>query len=55
VRAKDVFTVQTTGTDPSGAQVLMVPTRVSVSCPDNTAGCITQPRFAFHVSLGEAF
>ena len=55
VRAKDVFTRPAGAIDSKGAQVVMLPTRVSVSCPDNTAGCIVQPRFAFHVSLGEAF
>src|SRR5256712_767108 len=55
VRAKDVFTPAATATDSTGATVTMSRTRVSASCPDNTAGCIPLPRFAFHVSLGEAF
>ena len=55
VRAKDVFTPAATAIDSTGATVTMSRTRVSASCPDNTAGCIPLPRFAFHVSLGEAF
>jgi hypothetical protein len=55
VRAKDIFTPAATAIDSTGATVTMSPTRVSASCPDNTAGCIPLPRFAFHVSLGEAF
>jgi translocation and assembly module TamA len=55
LRAKDVFTPTAPAIDSTGAQVTMLPTRVSAYCPDNTAGCITQSRFAFHVTLGEAF
>jgi len=54
-RSRDVFTRSAPATDATGAQVITVPTRVSVFCPGDTAGCIPESRFAFHVTLGEAF
>jgi hypothetical protein len=42
--------------DPAGNPVTVVaPTRVSVHCPSNTPDCIHESRWAFHVTLGEAF
>jgi translocation and assembly module TamA len=35
--------------------VVVAPTTVSPSCPDNKPGCIGFSRLAFHLSLGEAF
>jgi len=60
LRAKDVTTGPSVGTLPQvgsapPVQVNVAPTRVSVHCPSNTPGCIPESRFAFHVSLGEAF
>ena len=54
LRAKDVFAVGGPATDSTGAQVVMPVTRVSVNC-SGAAGCIPVSRFAFHVTLGEAF
>ena len=36
-------------------QPTVAPTRVSVHCPSNTFGCISESRWALHVTLGEAF
>jgi outer membrane protein assembly factor BamA len=44
---KDIETLR------SGDQIL--PTRVSVHCDNSTKTCIHESRFAFHVTLGEAF
>jgi translocation and assembly module TamA len=55
LRAKDVFAKGGPAVDPTGAQVTMPDTRVSVRCSGNAAGCIPVSRFAFHLTLGEAF
>ncbi|HEX4382070.1 MAG TPA: POTRA domain-containing protein, partial [Myxococcales bacterium] len=34
---------------------IILPTRVSANCPDGDRGCISMSRYAFHVTLGEAF
>jgi translocation and assembly module TamA len=44
---KDIYTLG------SGDQIL--PTRVSVDCDKSDTTCIHESRFAFHVTLGEAF
>jgi translocation and assembly module TamA len=48
----DVYTDPLVGTDKT---TLIESSRVSAFCPGNTAGCIRESRWAFHVSLGEAF
>ena len=56
VNPRDVITDPVFGTDQNNNRVLVVaPTRVSVHCPDNTPGCIKETRWAFHITLGEAF
>ncbi|HEY4770275.1 MAG TPA: BamA/TamA family outer membrane protein, partial [Myxococcales bacterium] len=53
---RDIVTDPVFGTDPSGNRIVVVqPTRVSSHCPDNTPGCIKETRWAFHITLGEAF
>jgi translocation and assembly module TamA len=54
---KDVITQPLIGNDPAtGKDVpVTVPTRVSVFCSGKTADCIHEARFAFHLTLGEAF
>ena len=50
---KDV-TTQIPGLDTAGNPTVAA-TRVSVHCSGNTYGCINESRWAFHVTLGEAF
>ncbi|HWT85290.1 MAG TPA: BamA/TamA family outer membrane protein, partial [Myxococcales bacterium] len=53
---RDIVTDPVFGTDQNGNRVVVVaPTRVSNRCPDNTPGCIKETRWAFHITLGEAF
>jgi translocation and assembly module TamA len=54
---KDVITKELDGTDPATGKPVKVtePTRVSAFCSGQTAGCIHESRFAFHLTLGEAF
>jgi hypothetical protein len=33
----------------------VLPTRISVNCPDGDHSCLKFTRYAFHVTLGEAF
>jgi len=62
VNPRDIVTdpVYGTPTPPPGSppppQITVVaPTRASAHCPDNTPGCIKETRWAFHITLGEAF
>ena len=53
---KDVFTNEVRVTDKSGQPITVVaPTRVSTSCSSGDPTCIRESRWAFHVTLGEAF
>ncbi|MGE5049879.1 MAG: outer membrane protein assembly factor [Deltaproteobacteria bacterium] len=53
---KDVPTQPLKGKDANGNDVTVtVPTRVSSFCSGKTADCIHESRFAFHLTLGEAF
>jgi hypothetical protein len=40
---------------PAEGAPVVAQTRDSPYCPSNTAGCIHESRWAFHVTLGEAF
>jgi len=57
INPKDVTTEAVTGTDPAtGKPVTVVqPTRVSSFCKSGDPTCIHESRWAFHVTLGEAF
>jgi translocation and assembly module TamA len=50
-RGIDVLTQPVPATGPAA----VAQTRDSPYCPSNTAGCIHESRWAFHVTLGEAF
>jgi translocation and assembly module TamA len=55
---KNVSTQPLKAQDPANPSTpinVTVPTTVSSFCPGNTAGCIHESRFAFHLTLGEAF
>jgi len=54
---KDVLTKALVGHDQTTGQdaTVTVPTRVSAFCSGKTADCIHEARFAFHLTLGEAF
>jgi len=62
VRAKDVITQPSSTLVPNpgiagvgNTTVNVLPTRVSIHCNTSAGDCIRESRFAFHVSLGEAF
>jgi outer membrane protein assembly factor BamA len=53
---KDVIMAEQLGKDAAGNTVVKVAqTRVSVHCSSSDRSCIHESRFAFHVTLGEAF
>jgi translocation and assembly module TamA len=53
---KDVVTDTIIGFDAAKQPIRSgEPSRVSVHCPSNTPGCIHESRWAFHITLGEAF
>lgn len=51
----DPVTVTVPGSSPPRSETAIGETRVSSFCPGNTPGCIHESRWAFHVTLGEAF
>jgi translocation and assembly module TamA len=56
VNPKDIYTEAFQGQDALGRTVTLAePSLVSVNCPGNTPGCIHEQRWAFHITLGEAF
>lgn len=53
---RDVYTPAVTGVSATGQGITLAErTRVSTFCGRKEAGCIHESRFAFHVTLGEAF
>ena len=56
VNPKDVVTSEVSGLDASGNPVTTVaPTRVGTICNSGDQSCIHESRWAFHLTLGEAF
>jgi len=55
INPKDVFTQELRDDDAHNRRLLIQSTRVSAFCSGTTPGCIHESRWAFHVSIGEAF
>ena len=54
LKGKEVTTLPTATRDAAGNTILIRPTQVSPYC-SSSVNCIHESRFAFHLSLGEAF